>query len=268
MSEPFIAALTALYRQDPGAVLPNALWKTVQQAPACQTTLVRQNGAVAELQMVLGRRLLLYWHRRQQVDQLLPLLRSADFALLHQDYLAQESVAAVAAARFGQGRSYFRLIHHHERLAAPSLPPGFAVRPAEPQREAALIADVIDRCYADLQPSPATVSAWTAHPTYWQGLWVWLWDTSGAQPAALGIAELDQRIGEGSLEWIQVLPRYRGRGLGAALVALLLARLAPLASFTTVSGRQRPEGGPEGFYRRAGFGGSDVWHLLQRPTAA
>ena len=266
--DPFTTALTAQYREDPCGSLPNALWKTLARAPSCQTRVVRHGAAVVELQMHRHNHLYLYWHARQRAQHLLPLLQGADFALLHQDYLDQEAVARLAGDRFNHRQAYFRLIHRHKQLVRPILPPGFAVRPVEPQQEAARIAEVIDRCYSYLQPSPATVLAWVDHPTYLQDLWVWLWDTTRAQPAALGIAELDQSIGEGSLEWIQVLPSYRGRGLGAALVALLLQRLAPLASFTTVSGRCDANGGPEGFYRRAGFSGRDVWHVLRRDVAA
>ena len=43
-------------------------------------------------------------------------------------------------------------------------------------------------------------------------------------------------IGEGSLEWIQVLPEYRGQGLGTKLVLELLCRLKDKAAFVTVCG--------------------------------
>ena len=56
-------------------------------------------------------------------------------------------------------------------------------------------------------------------------------------PAALGIAEIDRNVPEGSLEWIQVLPSIKGKGLGKVLVLELLHRLKARADFTTVSGR-------------------------------
>ncbi len=52
--------------------------------------------------------------------------------------------------------------------------------------------------------------------------------------AATGIAEFDVRIGEGILEWIQVSPEYRNRGLGAFVVNELLYRMQGKAGFVTV----------------------------------
>ncbi|MDY6866369.1 MAG: GNAT family N-acetyltransferase [Chloroflexota bacterium] len=67
---------------------------------------------------------------------------------------------------------------------------------------------------------------WFNHPVFEPDLWVWIMDEEEDQPAALGIAELDNRVPEASLEWIQVLPGYRGRGLGKAIVAELLRRVS------------------------------------------
>jgi GNAT superfamily N-acetyltransferase len=124
------------------------------------------------------------------------------------------------------------------------------------------VADLIDRCYPHLQPSPETVAAWTHHPAFDADLWLWVWDRAADRPAGLGIAELDPTVGEGSLEWIQMLPDYRSRGLGRALVAALLARLGD-AAFVTVGGEVHASGQPERFYRRCGFRGDDVWWVVR-----
>ena len=116
-----------------------------------------------------------------------------------------------------------------------------------------------DACYPSISPDASEVRAWTAHPVFDPGLWIWIIDVAADRPAALGIAEFDPAVSEGSLEWIQVLPRYRGRGLGSALVSELLARLAGRADFTTVSGRIENETHPERLYRRCGFTGDDIW---------
>lgn len=95
---------------------------------------------------------------------------------------------------------------------------------------------------------------------------MWLLDRRTEQPVGMGIAELDETIGEGSLEWIQVLPELRGSGLGSALVAALLHRLARLADFTTVAGRLDNVTPSIRLYRRCGFVGNDVWSVLRRPV--
>jgi GNAT superfamily N-acetyltransferase len=93
-------------------------------------------------------------------------------------------------------------------------------------------------------------------------LWLWVIDEARDIPAGLGIADLDRDIGEGSLEWMQVLPAYRSRGLGRSIVLALLVRLEQRAAFTTVAGLAGDPTNPEGLYRRRGFTGRDVWWLL------
>jgi GNAT superfamily N-acetyltransferase len=126
-----------------------------------------------------------------------------------------------------------------------------------------MAADLIGRCYDTLEPSTETVRSWTQHPVYTADLWLWVVDTARDMPVGLGIAEFDGRVGEGSLEWIQVLPAYRGLGLGRAVVTELLRGLSPRAAFATVSGEAAGPQSPEAFYRRCGFQGDDVWWVLR-----
>ena len=81
---------------------------------------------------------------------------------------------------------------------------------------------------------------------------------------ATGIAELDREIGEGVLEWIQVSQRHRGKGLGRYVVSELLRRLKSKAGFATVSGQCNNASNPEMLYRKCGFSGNDVWHILRK----
>ena len=77
--------------------------------------------------------------------------------------------------------------------------------------EAKQISDLIGACYENIHPSPVEVQNWCKHPVYDSDLWIWLIDNKN-EPAGLGIAEFDPDIKEGSLEWIQVLPEYQGKG--------------------------------------------------------
>jgi ribosomal protein S18 acetylase RimI-like enzyme len=81
--------------------------------------------------------------------------------------------------------------------------------------------------------------------------------------AALGIADFDAEIKEGSLEWIQVLPSKRGLGLGKMLVNELLQRLKSKADFVTVSGRVDNPANPQALYRKCGFTGDDIWYVVE-----
>ena len=88
-------------------------------------------------------------------------------------------------------------------------------------------------------------------------------DQTTKNPVALGIAEIDAQIREGSLEWIQVLPAYRGMGIGKSLVQELLFRLEKRANFTTVAGEVGNSTHPEALYRACGFEGNDIWWVFR-----
>ena len=82
------------------------------------------------------------------------------------------------------------------------------------------------------------------------------------RPVALGIADFDAEIKEGSLEWIQVLPGKRRMGLGKMIVNELLSRLKGKADFATVSGQIDNATNPEMLYRKCGFTGNDIWYVI------
>ncbi|MCL2279392.1 MAG: hypothetical protein FWC20_08325 [Oscillospiraceae bacterium] len=100
---------------------------------------------------------------------------------------------------------------------------------------------------------------WTKYPVFDNNIWIWVWDNIANVPAALGIADFDSDISEGSLEWIQVLPNYRGKGFGEAVTLELLFRLSKKADFVTVSGEVENITNPERLYRKCGFTGEAVW---------
>ncbi len=89
-------------------------------------------------------------------------------------------------------------------------------------------------------------------------------DITSNELVASGIAGLDQNIGEGILEWIQVSPAYRRRGLGRYLVCELLSRMDGKADFVTVSGQVDNQSRPELLYESCGFQDRVVWHILTR----
>jgi GNAT superfamily N-acetyltransferase len=91
---------------------------------------------------------------------------------------------------------------------------------------------------------------------------VFICDVSSDRLVALGIAEFDDTIGEGALEWIQVLPEMRGRGFGTLIVNELLRRLIGKAKFVTVGGECDNPTNPEKLYRKCGFVGDEVWRVI------
>ncbi len=155
---------------------------------------------------------------------------------------------------------YFRLIHHLKALSAPILPQGYSIAQAALSDFSAHI----NSCYDGIGISEAELNAYAARPVYDASLWLAVKDDQTDKIAATGIAEIDRDIGEGVLEWIQVSGAFRGKGLGRYIVSELLWRMKETARFVTVSGQCNNPAIPEKLYRRCGFTGSDVWHVLKK----
>ncbi len=255
----FPATLGDLYRTAPCQTLPNPLWKTLRHVGSAQTLCEVCDGQVAQLALWDETGLYMHWQRdRRRLALPLSVLEDVGFALLHDDF-----AASIPPHLFRQRQPYFRLLHSGAVVAPATLEARFAFAPAQPITEAATVSELICRSYETLQPTPEMVLSWTTHPVYDPTLWLWVVDRRADRPVALGIAERDPAVPEGSLEWIQVLPAYRRRGLGSALVCELLRRLADQVAFTTVSGEQA-NARALALYRRCGFSGDDVWWLLEK----
>lgn len=154
---------------------------------------------------------------------------------------------------------YFRLKHDLKGLATPVLPQGFSVCDAT-------MGDFIshiNKCYEGIGISEAELQSYSTRTVYNENLWLAVKDNQTGDIVATGIAELDSEIGEGVLEWIQVSREYRGCGLGSYLVVELLRRMKNIAQFVTVSGQCYNSTNSEMLYRKCGFTGNDIWHILR-----
>lgn len=155
---------------------------------------------------------------------------------------------------------YFRLSHDLNGLAEPVLPQGYSLCTATLSEYAAHI----NSCYDGIGITEAELQSYTTRPVYDAALWLAVKDDQAGNIVATGIAELDREIGEGVLEWIQVSQVHRGKGLGRYIVSELLWRMKGKAQFATVSGQCNNAANPEKLYRRCGFTGNDVWHILRK----
>lgn len=151
---------------------------------------------------------------------------------------------------------YFRLFHDLRMLETAVMPDGFRLCNVPPADFAAHI----NVCYEGASVTAADLAEFASNPE----LLLAVEDCQNGELAATGIAALDSALGEGTLEWIQVAPAFRRRGLGAYLVWELLHRLRKLARFVTVSGQVNNPSDPEALYRKCGFNGDDLWHVLQK----
>ncbi len=116
--------------------------------------------------------------------------------------------------------------------------------------------------HTDVFVSADYVNSLTKTKAYFPKLWIGAFDKNKLVGSI--ICDLDTEIGEGIIEWLQVLPEYRGRGIAPALVCKALNIMKTNARFCTVSGECDNITNPESVYRKCGFIGNDIWHILTK----
>ncbi len=161
--------------------------------------------------------------------------------------------------RKGTDEPYFKLIHRLQDIKSPELPPQYKVI----RCDAGDLAQHISECYTEERLSADELRAAAGRPGFDPDLWLAVIDTMNGKIVASGIAEVDTDIGEGTLEWIQISPDHRRRGLGRFIVRELLRRLQGKADFVTVSGKMNNPDHPLELYRSCGFTGCAVWHIVK-----
>ena len=155
---------------------------------------------------------------------------------------------------------YFKLIHNLKHIRQVELFAPFEI----------IRCDIVDyvrhinECYAEGSISFDELYSYQLHPVFASELWIAVWDSTNKKIVASGIGEMDIRLGEGILEWIQVSPKYRHRGLGQFIVCELLQRMRGKAEFVTVSGRINNPDNPMALYRSCGFINPVIWHIVTR----
>ena len=165
-----------------------------------------------------------------------------------------------AAQCRGTDEPYFKMVHRLSEIPCPDLPAPFAVvRAGTPE-----FARHIGECYTDECITADELDDCARDP----GLWLAVADTANGRIVASCIADIDPDIGEGSLEWIQVSPDYRRRGLGRYIVCELLRRMSGKAGFATVSGKLNNPDHPLELYRSCGFTDCATWHVIRNSGPA
>ena len=156
---------------------------------------------------------------------------------------------------------YFRLCRDMKNIGITKAD-GFLIETAD-QNDLAAVVEVINRSYTDLSVNLEQIEGYTQTSVYDHNLWILVREEQTGICVGCGIADFDAEIGELVLEWIQVLPDYRKKGIGRAIVNTLLCR-AKKATFATVSGKADDPTCPERLYRSCGFVGNDIWHVLRK----
>ena len=188
-----------------------------------------------------------YWKWQQTVlPDGLKIVHQRDFVPVRQEY---------------QDEPYFRLRHDLKNICVTELD-AYTVKASE-EGDIPDIVSIINGSYSNIRVTKDQVHSWQKYPVYDPDLWLIAIDET-RKTVGCAIADLDGDAKEGILEWIQVLPEYRGRGIGKLLVSQLLCRMQGKADFATVSGSCLNESNPEKLYRSCGFSGADVWHIQRK----
>lgn len=251
--------LLEIYRENPCMTLPNAFWKTAMQMDESRLSIRRDStGELSALALWRESDLMAFWCAHPEDHILSPKqLAQVPFVLTH-----AASLPVFNNREFSHRVPFFRILHRGSPKIY-KLPQDFMLKNVQPESEIDAVAAFVRICYKNININSKIVRSWLNHPVYDPNLWVWILNEKTGQPAGLGIAELDKKIPEASLEWIQIHPNYQQRGLGSALVSELLRRVSDKVEFTTVSGKIDSPNYPEKLYRQCGFTGSDVWWLLK-----
>lgn len=159
---------------------------------------------------------------------------------------------------------FFKIIHKLDTINIIKLSANYTIDTININTQLEDVVEIINNCYTDIRVNLDEVKKWTKRAVFDNSLWVYIKEIQNNKIVALGIAELDKDIKEGVLEWIQVLPNYQGKGLGQSIVNELLNRMIGKVDFVTVSGEVDNLTNPEALYRKCGFTGNDVWHIMTK----
>lgn len=157
---------------------------------------------------------------------------------------------------------YFRLYHNLKEIPK-IIANDFEIITAT-RKDIKSIVQIINDSYTDISVSKDLIKSYTKTPVYNAALWIMVKEKVTDKYVGCGIADFDTESKEVVLEWIQVLPQYRGKKIGQLIVTELLLRMKDVADFATVSGKVDNMTKPEALYRKCGFVGNDVWHILRK----
>ena len=157
---------------------------------------------------------------------------------------------------------YFRLYHSLKEI--PEIVTDDFEITTVTRRNIKTIVQIINDSYTDISANKELIKSYTKTPVYNENLWIMIKEKATDKYIGCGLADYDAEAKELILEWIQVLPEYRGKKIGQLIVTELLFRMKDVADFATVSGKVDNTTNPEALYRKCGFVGNDVWHILHK----
>ena len=152
---------------------------------------------------------------------------------------------------------YFKLMHSLKNIDKPILKDGFHLV----RKDTSAFSDHINECYGE-SVTYNEVLLYTKRKTHDKDLWLCIVNDKNEVVASI-IGEIDRKIKEGIIEWVQVSKEYRKLGLGTYLVNELLSRMKSKANFVIVSGKLDSDSHPIELYKKCGFTNEVIYHVLK-----
>lgn len=179
-----------------------------------------------------------------------------DMKILHNNDFSAEILSEYTDEK------YFRLYHSLKEIPK-VITNDFEITTAT-RKDIKTIVQIINDSYTDISVNKELIKSYTKTPVYNEELWIMVKEKVSDKYVGYGLADYDTETKELILEWIQVLPQYRGKKIGQLIVTELLFKMKDVADFATVSGKVDNVTNPEALYRKCGFAGNDVWHILHK----
>lgn len=158
---------------------------------------------------------------------------------------------------------FFRLKHDLNNIYSFEVE-GFCIAAVDFTSDKSVIRELINLSYIDISISDEEIEFMIRDRVFFGKLWIYIVEENTERKVALGICHFDRIVNEVVFDWIQVLPDFRGKGIGKMLISYLLLHTPKEAEFATVSGDIENHNSPEMVYRSCGFEGNDIWHIIRK----
>lgn len=159
-------------------------------------------------------------------------------------------------------QKFFRITHNFKDVNIVDIP-GYKTKKCNINIDSKKVIDIINKSYLNIKFTKDEVNLMIKDVVYSSKMWIFIIDETTNIEVALGICQYDKITLEVIFDWIQVLPEYRGKGIGSMLVSHLLSIPPEGSKFATVSGDIDGTSSPEKLYRKCGFIGTDIWHIIK-----
>lgn len=162
--------------------------------------------------------------------------------------------------RYKRVDKYFRMTHHLNRPYEKS----DIILEIDIEKDLEALVNHINHCYQheNILISMDDVKRWKSNQVFDPKAWIKI--VKNHKIIASGIADFDETLKEGIIEWVQVDPDYQGMGYGREILRSLIAILQEKADFITVSGHLDNKKNPKVLYEKLGFEGNDVWYICYK----